>query len=185
MRILTLLARRQFVRTQLAKAVMWYLLLDISSSIGRRSIYGSRNCPDLSFVDFPRQLLFTWIPALGSYWGIVFQYSVFSSLAVTCGLFTPQDWPPITGKLRDVYSVRDLWGKFWHQMLRRVCNCISILFHNRDTNILIETQHPLQRADILFPDQTRDIALQIRPALSRLHRIRSSACSWSYERRRK
>ncbi|RDL35145.1 uncharacterized protein BP5553_07076 [Venustampulla echinocandica] len=50
------------------------------------------------------------------------QYSLSSALTVATGLLTPQDWPPVMGRLRDVCTVRGLWGKFWHQLYRRKLN---------------------------------------------------------------
>ncbi|KAL5325817.1 hypothetical protein ACEPPN_006950 [Leptodophora sp. 'Broadleaf-Isolate-01'] len=43
-------------------------------------------------------------------------------MAVATGVSNAEDWPPIMGKLADVSTVRDLWGKFWHQLIRRKLN---------------------------------------------------------------
>lgn len=31
-----------------------------------------------------------------------------------------QDWPPIFGSLYDTTTVREFWGKYWHQTVRKV-----------------------------------------------------------------
>lgn len=118
---------RQFVRSRAGEAVIWYLLFDVATSLIRHSPYSSIPPLDIANDTFPRQLLFTWLVGCTSYWGMVLQYSVFSALAVTSGLYSPQDWPPLFGRLRDVTSVRGLWGKFWHQMLRRVSTCEQVI----------------------------------------------------------
>lgn len=79
---------------------------------------------------------------LGPYYFINMQYLVVSIVAVALGISRPsvslslllegkrmytdaddiynQDWPPLFGKLKEATTVRNFWGIFWHQMLRRV-----------------------------------------------------------------
>lgn len=111
-----------FVRKEALKAIMWYLLFDLCTYPVLESSYHSHNPPDLFSDTIPIQLIFTWLQALGSYYAINLQYSLAVALSVGVGLFKPQNWPPVMGKLRDVLTVRDLWGKFWHQFLRRKLN---------------------------------------------------------------
>jgi len=67
-----------------------------------------------------RQAIFGWVAGLQSYYSMNMQYPILAALTVATGLYQSQDWPPFMGKLRDVFTVRDLWGKFWHQCWRRV-----------------------------------------------------------------
>ncbi|TFY56426.1 hypothetical protein EVG20_g8926 [Dentipellis fragilis] len=46
-------------------------------------------------------------------------YSVCAIAAVSLGLSGPADWPNVSGRWADAYTVRKFWGKTWHQMLRR------------------------------------------------------------------
>ncbi|KAL1939397.1 hypothetical protein VTO73DRAFT_9953 [Trametes versicolor] len=46
-------------------------------------------------------------------------YSVMSFIAVASFLWTPADWPDLFGSWSDAYTVRRLWGRVWHQVLRR------------------------------------------------------------------
>jgi len=46
-----------------------------------------------------------------------------------------QDWPPLFGRLAEATTVRSFWGKFWHQMIRKVSVHPSSRFI-LDTNIL-------------------------------------------------
>lgn len=103
---------------------MSYLLFDIFYQPISFSSYESHTPPNLLLDTIPRQLLFTWLPAICSCYAMKMQYSLFAAITVATGLYTPQDWPPIMGHLADVSTVRDLWGKFWHQLIRRVsCPC--------------------------------------------------------------
>jgi len=36
-----------------------------------------------------------------------------------------QDWPPLFGSLTDITSIRNFWGKFWHQTVRRTLTLTS------------------------------------------------------------
>ena len=111
----------QFVRTQLSKAFLFYFLFDFIWYNIQGSIYATPSPPPLLSDTVPRQILWTWIPGLESYYSFNMQFPLFSALMVGLGFYEPEDWPPIMGRLRDVDCVRDFWGKFWHQGLRKVC----------------------------------------------------------------
>lgn len=120
------------MRNELSKAIFSYLLFDLSQYPIRLTTYTSGSPPNLFTDTWPRQIVLTWLPAIGSCYVLKMQYSVFSAFAVATGLSDAEDWPPIMGKLGDVLTVRDLWGKFWHQLIRRVC--LPISFHMVYTN---------------------------------------------------
>ncbi|KAF1998510.1 hypothetical protein P154DRAFT_414118, partial [Amniculicola lignicola CBS 123094] len=42
-------------------------------------------------------------------------YSIVAFLSVASGLSEPISWPPFYGSYSDIYSIRNLWGVFWHQ----------------------------------------------------------------------
>ena len=51
-------------------------------------------------------------------WGYIeLQYLLLSLLFLALGDYEAS-WPPLFGGLRDAYSVRNLWGRLWHGMLR-------------------------------------------------------------------
>ncbi|KAK0113662.1 hypothetical protein ONS96_014518 [Cadophora gregata f. sp. sojae] len=116
------LGKWTFVRRELSQAVLSYLLFDVSQYPLSVSAYTSADPPDLFTERLPRQLFFTWLPAVGSCQALLMQYSFFSALTVAAGLYIPEDWPPVMGVLSDVCTIRDLWGKFWHQLIRRKLN---------------------------------------------------------------
>jgi Trk-type K+ transport system membrane component len=111
---------REFVRIELAKAFAWFLLFDFCWYQLSISQYNSRPPPDIFSDTLPNQALFGLSTGIMSYCTLSLQFSVFAALTVAIGMYTPQDWPPLMGRLRDVSTVRNFWGKFWHQDLRRV-----------------------------------------------------------------
>lgn len=47
-------------------------------------------------------------------------HAALSLLAVSVlGFDDPRDWPPLFGSLGDAWTIRDFWGKFWHQIVVR------------------------------------------------------------------
>ena len=116
---------RDFVTTEALKACIWYLLYDLCRYPFTVSSYKSMPPPDIFSDSLPQQAFFALMAGITNYCVLNLQYSAGSALAVATCLYTPQDWPPMMGRLSDVSSVRAFWGKFWHQNLRRVCNHVG------------------------------------------------------------
>ncbi|KAH7048229.1 membrane bound O-acyl transferase family-domain-containing protein [Macrophomina phaseolina] len=49
-------------------------------------------------------------------------YRIFTIFAVGLGISKPEYNAPFFGSLADAYSVRQFWGKYWHQTFRKVLN---------------------------------------------------------------
>ncbi|KAF7341226.1 hypothetical protein MVEN_01858000 [Mycena venus] len=45
--------------------------------------------------------------------------TIISVVGVACGLSYPEEWPPFFGFLKEVYTIRRLWGRARHQLMRR------------------------------------------------------------------
>jgi hypothetical protein len=116
----TLMILREFVRTELLKTGLFYILFDACQCIALNSTYNSAYPPDLLSDSTLRQIIYGLLPGLSSYYSLNMTYTLPAALSVAVGIYSPSDWPPLMGKLRDVVTVRDIWGKFWHQLLRRV-----------------------------------------------------------------
>ena len=72
---------------------------------------------------FSKQVLFAWTKAFRAYYSFEFMYYICAALTVFLNFWTPCDWPPFTGSFRrDAWSIRNMWGKCWHQMARRECS---------------------------------------------------------------
>ncbi|KAL4875656.1 membrane bound O-acyl transferase family-domain-containing protein [Aspergillus karnatakaensis] len=52
-------------------------------------------------------------------------YRALSVVAIALTTSAPEDWPPLFGRMRDAYTLRGFWGKFWHQLLRRALTAFS------------------------------------------------------------
>ncbi|KAH7370497.1 hypothetical protein BKA65DRAFT_545209 [Rhexocercosporidium sp. MPI-PUGE-AT-0058] len=74
------------------------------------SAYTTGSPPNLFADTWHRQILFTWLPAIGSCYALKMQYSLFATETVAAEFYRAEDWPPIMGKLADVSTVRDLGG---------------------------------------------------------------------------
>jgi len=73
------------------------------------------------------------------------QYYAVAALSVGLGVNPPGDWPDVFGRWSDAYTVRNFWGKFWHQTFRRIfmsiAGSITHLFgFKRGTNASSYTQ---------------------------------------------
>ncbi|KAJ5559702.1 hypothetical protein N7513_002101 [Penicillium frequentans] len=55
------------------------------------------------------------------------RYRIASILLVGLGINSPQDWPPLFGRMSDAYTLRNYWGTFWHQGLRQPLTSMSNL----------------------------------------------------------
>lgn len=55
-----------------------------------------------------------------------FIYRAMTLVAVGSGISKPRDWPPFFGRMRDAYTIRYFWGKFWHQWLRGPLSSTSL-----------------------------------------------------------
>ncbi|KAH8883275.1 hypothetical protein GQ53DRAFT_664035, partial [Thozetella sp. PMI_491] len=64
---------------------------------------------------------------IGQYTIISLAYSAFAFVGVVLGLTQPGDWPPVFGYIGDSYSLRQFWGCFYHQLVRRGCSSPSYL----------------------------------------------------------
>ncbi len=111
---------RAFVRTEFLRAMMWYMLFDACWYSVSGSLYHSHKPPDIFSDTIPMQILFTWILALASYYAWLCNTPLLQHSRSALACPSPKTGHLSCGRLRDVLTVRDLWGKFWHQLLRRV-----------------------------------------------------------------
>jgi hypothetical protein len=74
---------------------------------------------------WPQQVLLAWLQAIRAWSSMKFLYHSMAIVAVGAGLSEPRDWPPIYGTWSDAYTVRQFWGRVWHQWLRRIFTVYS------------------------------------------------------------
>ncbi|RDX42847.1 hypothetical protein OH76DRAFT_1458595 [Lentinus brumalis] len=112
--------RTQFLRHRCGQALWSFVLADVTESYVHlcRHLYA----PGLLPPTLGGFLLHSWnllVFGVMTYAILKMCYEVKSLLAVGLGLSRPPDWPDLFGKFSDAYTVGRLWGRTWHQMLRR------------------------------------------------------------------
>ncbi|KAG6328925.1 hypothetical protein ID866_10164 [Astraeus odoratus] len=55
---------------------------------------------------------------LSGYASIAICYNTLAVVAVATNLHQPTLWPPPFGHLKDAYTIRNFWGRVWHQFMR-------------------------------------------------------------------
>ncbi|KAL4733019.1 membrane bound O-acyl transferase family-domain-containing protein [Aspergillus similis] len=122
------ITRGRFLIREIAIAAWQYLALDILTLQGAKSALEKKEKEVLHFSETPEN---SWvelwieqgITAL-VIWLVVsrilisFHYRSLSILCVALGLSSPESFPPLFNKMTDAYTLRNFWGKFWHQNLR-------------------------------------------------------------------
>jgi hypothetical protein len=106
---------RGFVRTEVLKACAWYLLFDLCFYPINLSRYTTASPPDFFSDSLLRQAFLAVMIGIPNYCTLNLQYSLGCALIVALGLCTPQDCPPLMGRLREVSTVRNFWGRFWRK----------------------------------------------------------------------
>jgi hypothetical protein len=98
------------------------------------------------------------------------QYSLFAVLTVAIGLFGAKDWPPLTGDLEAFTTIREIWGKFWHQLLRRVCNLAISCRKSTETDVVVlEAQHAIPNSKHICLDSEGYIDIAVLAIVHGIH----------------
>jgi hypothetical protein len=112
-----------YIKWALSRAAMIYLLLDLARTFTLNQPY-TLDLSDPGFVRMGdpsrsiRQQLQDMAANGVSAWGYIeMQYLLLSSVLVVAGS-PPENWPPLFGGIREAWSLQQLWGRVWHQMLR-------------------------------------------------------------------
>ncbi|KAL4896949.1 membrane bound O-acyl transferase family-domain-containing protein [Aspergillus ambiguus] len=124
------ITRGRFLIRETAIAVWQYLALDIFTLQAAKSalkkkeeeerVLNFSGAPENSRVELWIEQVITALVA----WFVVtrilisFYYRSLSILCVALGLESPEMFPPLFNKMADAYTLRNFWGKFWHQNLR-------------------------------------------------------------------
>ncbi|OQU96641.1 hypothetical protein CLAIMM_02691 [Cladophialophora immunda] len=122
------ISRSRFVLEQVARAFYSFLYMDINGWCMRRLPWGDRTASVSDPFALPlwQQILLGWSSAFHSGFTMAFSYYLGAAVAVGSGLYTPQSWPPIYGSfVKRGYTVRNIWGCCWHQLLRRIFESVN------------------------------------------------------------
>ncbi|KAJ5604204.1 hypothetical protein N7537_007160 [Penicillium hordei] len=122
-----LIPRGRFLVRETAIAVWQFLVLDIFSVLALRQAMNDQDeessvssglrwdIPGRELIAQAIQTLITWLVV--SRILLSFYYRVASIIFVSLG-DSPSNSPPLIGRMADIYTLRNFWGKFWHQLLR-------------------------------------------------------------------
>ncbi|KAJ6087134.1 hypothetical protein N7467_006048 [Penicillium canescens] len=126
--------RGRFLLRQFAFAAWQYLVLDIVQTIAQQQAMGNNPQEPVSSAIEWTVPADQWVERIGTHLSIWFivnrligdlAYRFLSIIFVGIGFDSPSDWPPAWGRMGDAFTLRDFWGKFWHQFMRRPFTSIS------------------------------------------------------------
>ncbi|OAX78678.1 hypothetical protein ACJ72_07012 [Emergomyces africanus] len=124
-------SRRSFLLFRITRFILLYLALDFIASQppledaqiklapGKERILARILAKDMSVAEFGEAFGVLLGVGICSYISLLLGWDFFSIVSV--GLFRAQiaDWRPLFGDIRQVYTIRTFWRKFWHQLLLR------------------------------------------------------------------
>ncbi|KAJ5085512.1 hypothetical protein N7532_010283 [Penicillium argentinense] len=117
----------RFLLRQVVILAWQFLVVDLFQELGRQRALESGYQPGFKPIPYDVPLE-KWIERGATHilaWFIIGRllidcpFRLASILFVGLGLDTPANWPPAFGRLKDVYTLRHFWSKFWHQFLRQ------------------------------------------------------------------
>ncbi|KAF1950187.1 hypothetical protein CC80DRAFT_496999 [Byssothecium circinans] len=115
------------------------LLADLFFQLGIRVLYTS---PDgrvgqfnskymtLRHEDWRWSIGKTFVFGATPYFAMSMQYAQFAFIAVLLGFSQPEDWPSMFNPIRGTTTIRDFWGRYWHQQLRHMLSQYTEAFGN-------------------------------------------------------
>ena len=135
--------KTDYLRVAIPKCILYFLLLDLagllngSNNNNNHLVFSTDRVPlfarlgNVSIEELSTRsasVLAFWIL---QYIVIELVYGAVAMVAVTFGRSTVEAWPPMFGSLQDSYSLRQFWGCFYHQLVRRGCGSIAhaITYH--------------------------------------------------------
>ncbi|KAG6918897.1 hypothetical protein DXG01_010552, partial [Tephrocybe rancida] len=118
------LNRGRFVISRIFRVIALFLIIDAGQTFIHTRAMFLVSDEELQYASITSHgLLFRFLSILawmsGGYAGIRVHYDLASTLSVLLGLSKPADWPEPFGSWKEAYTVRNFWGRTWHQMLRQ------------------------------------------------------------------
>ncbi|KAF8800797.1 hypothetical protein BYT27DRAFT_7175008 [Phlegmacium glaucopus] len=111
--------RGKFVLSQLMWLVIYFLQFDICNIFIRKNPCFATGGPSLTAFGWLWRLT-AWLHVSSAYILMSMLYIAYSIISVAIGISEPRDWPHLFGSPLDGYTVRNCWGRVWHQMLRKL-----------------------------------------------------------------
>ncbi|KIK56851.1 hypothetical protein GYMLUDRAFT_247399 [Collybiopsis luxurians FD-317 M1] len=119
------MGRVKFFFHAINQLLFYFLVHDLAQTLSRTVPYlhldHTHNSHDFSIRSLPytKRVLCTVTWLVGACSGIQLCYYSIALVWVGTGWFSSEECPPLFGDWRETYSVRNFWGKTWHQFVRR------------------------------------------------------------------
>jgi len=110
----------KFIRSQLLWMVFYILLFDATNIFVRANPCFATGGPSLTAFGWLCQRSTAWLYVSFGYSMLSLLYIAYSIVSVAVGISEPRDWPHLFGSPLDGYTLRNCWGRVWHQVLRRL-----------------------------------------------------------------
>jgi hypothetical protein len=117
--------RGAFVRAQIAEAVAMLLLFETVNFFNMRNPSLYAGGPSLAAYGWLWRYAAVWAWSLPMAALAMCQHSMSAAFSVATGASDPEDWPPYMGSIALAWSVRNFWGRIWHQTMRRVRHFVA------------------------------------------------------------
>jgi hypothetical protein len=89
---------------------MFFVLVDAIEVYKATTPHSHSPPPPITTLSFRQQAFIGWLTCLETYSTISMAYSFAAAVLVLLGIYEPRDFPPIFGRIRDLWSVRQYWG---------------------------------------------------------------------------
>ncbi|KAJ7770963.1 membrane bound O-acyl transferase family-domain-containing protein [Mycena maculata] len=111
--------RGAFVRAQIAEAVAMAVIFETVNFFNTRNPSLYAGGPSLAAYGWFWRYLVVWAWGLPMATAAIFGHCLNAAFSVGTGASDPEDWPPYMGSLSLAWSLRNFWGRTWHQSMRR------------------------------------------------------------------
>lgn len=119
--------RGAFVRSQLLQAVGFAALCEAVNFSNMRNSALYAGGPSLAAAGWVRRYQVVWAWSIPMAALAMFNHALSAAFSVGTGASGPEDWPPFMGSITLAWSVRNFWGRVWHQTMRRVSRyCVKL-----------------------------------------------------------
>ncbi|KAJ4472956.1 membrane bound O-acyl transferase family-domain-containing protein [Lentinula aciculospora] len=112
-------SRISFIISQLPSTVLLVFVADAANILLRSHPGFLPGGPSITDVGPLMRFMNVFLFATSSFYALQLQYKLLSIVATAVGLSNPENWPNLMGSWGDAYTIRRLWGRTWHQLMRR------------------------------------------------------------------
>ncbi|KAJ3713261.1 hypothetical protein DFJ43DRAFT_1044001 [Lentinula guzmanii] len=112
-------SRISFIISQLPSTIILIFVADAANLLLRSHPGFLPGGPSIAEVGPLMRYMNVLLFASSSFYALQLQYKLFSISVTAIGLSHPEHWPDLMGFWSDAYTIRRLWGRTWHQLMRR------------------------------------------------------------------